>query len=147
MITIRSFTEGDSLSLKQLHYRDCDEDKIKSIIAEWGRKEYQGKYFEMFAVVDDESLVGQVSIYEHSKNIVSLGVEIYPEYRRNGFAHSSSGLVLDYAKNRGYKIAVSQVRIDNAASLALHRKLGFEIDHDYVNKKGNKVFFLIMSLV
>ncbi len=147
MIAIRNFNENDVLLLKQMYYKECDENEIKGIIEEWNTEEYKGKYFEMFAVVDDECLVGQVSIYEHSKNIVSLGVEIYPEYRRKGYAYISSVLVLDYAQKKGYKIVVSQVRTDNVASLALHQKLGFEIDHDYVNKKGNAVFFLIKSIV
>ncbi len=103
MIAIRSFNENDALLLKQMHYKECDENIIKDIIEEWNTKEYKGKYFEMFAVVDDECLVGQVSIYEHSKNIVSLGVEIYPEYRRKGYAYISSGLVLDYAKKKDIK--------------------------------------------
>lgn len=147
MVDIRSFQEDDVLSLKQVHYTELDKNVIKRMIKEWNVKEYNGKYYEMFAVFDDQCLVGQVSIYEHSKNIVSLGVEIYPKYRRKGYAYISSELVLDYAQKRGYKIAVSQVRTDNTASLALNEKLGFEIDHDYINKKGNPVFFLIKSLV
>ena len=147
MVDIRSFHKDDASLLKQLRYTELDENEIARIIDEWSAKQFNGKYFEMFAVVDEKSIVGQVSILEHGKNIVSFGVEIYSKYRRKGYAYISSEIVLDYARQMGYKIAVSQVKIDNEASLALHKKLGFEVDHDYVNKKGNAVFFLIKSLV
>lgn len=147
MISIRNFTEYDVMTLKQLQYTNLEESEIIDIIRKWETKEYQGKYFEMFAVVDNENIVGYISIMEHSKNIISYGVNIYDRYRRKGYAQSGSKLVFGYAKNRGYKIAISQVRVDNAASLGLHVKLGFDIDHKYVNSKGNEVYCLIKSLL
>jgi len=147
MVTIRNFTEYDVMILKQLQYTKLEESEIKNVIKEWAKKKYEDKYFEVFAVVDEENIVGQISILEHSSNIIGFGVEIYQKYRRKGYAYNGSGLVLDHAKNRGYKVAVSQVRVDNTASLGLHKKLGFEINHKYVNGKGNEVYCLIKSIV
>lgn len=53
---------------------------------------------------------------------------------------------LEYAKGKGYTVAVGDVRDDNTASIALHEKLGFEMDRKYVNKQGRAVRVHIKAL-
>ena len=53
---------------------------------------------------------------------------------------------LEYAKEKGYTAAVGDVRDDNTASIALHEKLGFEMDRKYVNKQGRTVRVYIKAL-
>ena len=87
---------------------------------------FQGKYFEMFAVLNEETIVGSISLFQHSRSVASIGVEIYESYRRSGFAFEAMLLLMEHAKNLGYKIIQDQVRTDNAASIRLHEKLSFE---------------------
>ena len=52
------------------------------------------------------------------------------------------------AKEKGYKIVSQQIRVSNAASIALHKSLGFETnDIIYTNAKGNQVSIYLKSLV
>lgn len=53
---------------------------------------------------------------------------------------------LEYAKRIGFIKAVAQVRKDNSASIALHKKLGFIVCKQYTNKKGNPVFWFEKDL-
>ena len=48
-------------------------------------------------------------------------------------------LLFGRASGLGYRILVDQVREDNAASIGLHEKLGFESDrYAYKNKKDSR---------
>ncbi len=52
------------------------------------------------------------------------------------------------AKKKEYKIVSRQIRVDNTASLALHRALGFETDGAvFQNAKGNSICFYLKCLV
>ncbi|GEM_PF-6637193 len=56
-------------------------------------------------------------------------------------------LLFGRASGLGYRILVDQVREDNAASIGLHEKLGFESDrYAYKNKKDRNVFIYIKVL-
>ena len=52
----------------------------------------------------------------------------------------------NYAKKSGYKIATAQIRKDNVASIRLHEKLGFILDCEMLNKRGNEVYIYIKLL-
>lgn len=146
MIQLRNFTIKDIPVLRQYSYSNKSQEEIEKLIADWNTKLYNDRYFEMFAITEQETIVGYVSLYQHTESVVSCGVEIYPEYRRKGYAFCGVTKALQISKEQGYKIATAQVRTDNAASIALHKKLGFELDHAYKNKKGNDVYFFLKSL-
>lgn len=146
MTHLRPFTRDDVPVIKNGQYPTLDEQEILSMIDEWSTKQYNGGYFEMLAVVDGGVIVGSVSLYSRHEGIVSHGVDIFPEHRRRGYGAAAVTLALEYAKSLGYKVVTAQVRKDNAASVALHAKLGFSLDHEYVNAKGNAVFFCIKPL-
>ena len=55
---------------------DASEDEIRDMFRKWNVKEYEGKYFEMFAIVKDEEIVGRISLYQHSENVIFLGIGI-----------------------------------------------------------------------
>ena len=147
MITLRHFTKNDA-ELLQAHqlYGKCKED-ILSLINEWKSNSYNGKYFEMFAVVKDAMVVGSISLYEHSPNVASIGVEIFTDQRCHGYATDAMQLLLTYAKEKGYRIIQQQVRTDNLPSIQLHGKLGFETDgYVYVNRKGHDIILYLKAL-
>lgn len=55
----------------------------------------------------------------------SYGVAVSGDMRRRGVASSALMLLFETMKARGFTACVVQIAPDNAASLALHRKLGF----------------------
>lgn len=147
MISLRSFTYTDIPILQEHGYGHYSHDELKTLIDAWNAKVYDNSYFEMFAIDSGAETVGYASLYERSKSIVSCGMEIYPAHQRQGCATTAYSRLLDIAKEKGYKIAVAQVLVDNAASIALNKKLGFEAEnYEYINKKGNKVFYFIKCL-
>ena len=143
---IRNFQEQDARRLQQIKYQDKSIEEVKRIIALWNEKVYNGKYYEMFAVCDQNEIVGSVSLYQHSDYIISAGPEIYVPYRKRGYGYEALMLAYDYAKGLGYKIASAQIRTDNVASIRLHEKLGFQRDCEMINRKGNSVYIYLKQL-
>ena len=147
MIALRHFRCEDATVLQQFLYADTSIEEIQSMICDWSKYEYQGKYFEMFAIIHDGNIVGTVSLSEHSDNVVSIGEEVFSAYQRQGFGKKAMNVALEIAKDKGYKIVLQQVRSNNIPSIAMHKSLGFETDsYAYINKKGNEVFLFLKAL-
>lgn len=120
---------------------------IAGMIGDWNTLSYQGKYFEMFAVVRDKKAVGTLSLYEHSRSVVSVGVEIFAGERRRGNGTAAMKKAIELCRKKGYKILAHQVRTDNAASMRLHEKVGFETDrYVYKNQRGHDVYLYLKPL-
>ena len=148
MISLRHFEESDAEVLQTYNLSGKSKDDIILMIHDWHTLSYKGHYFEMFAIQNDATVVGSISIYERSKRIASLGIEIFKPYRQLGHAYETMRLLIEFAAKKGFKIILQQVRTDNLASICLHEKLGFETDgHVYDNQKGHKVLIYLMPLV
>ena len=148
MISLRHFEESDAEVLQTYNLSGKSKDDIILMIHDWNTLSYKGHYFEMFAIQNDATVVGSISIYERSKRIASLGIEIFKPYRQLGHAYEAMRLLIEFATQKGFKIILQQVRNDNNASIRLHEKLGFETDgHVYDNQKGHKVLIYLMPLV
>ncbi len=144
MLYLRNFDLSDNEFVSSLFKISLEE--ANSMIENWNSGLFNGSYFEMFAVqnTDFDSIVGTVSLYEHSKSIISIGPEVLKEYRRCGFARVAMTEAMKIAKLKNYKIALQQIRTDNEASIRLHELLGFERDKCvYKNRKGNDVFIYL----
>lgn len=101
----------------------------------------------MFGIFDDYNMVGMISLQEHSKSVISCGLEIFEEYRRKGYGYDAMNRALKLCKKKGYQIASAQIRTDNNASISLHNKVGFETDYyEYVNGRGNKIYLYLKKL-
>ena len=147
MIILRNFTKSDALLLQQKEYSDLSLEEIEILIDEWSQKQVRNRYFEMFAVVWEDEIVGMISLYQHSTEVISIGPEIFKAYRRKGFAKKALACACDIAKEKGYKIVSQQIRTDNTASIALHASLGFETNGlVYTNSKGNRVAIYLKCL-
>ena len=147
MILLRNFTDKDAAEFQQKRSAGMSLDEIKAMFADWQEKGFAGKYFEMFAVVKDERIVGMISLYQHSKNVISCGPEIFEDYRTQGIGREAMLLAMDMAKDKGYKMVSQQIQVNNVASIALHNKLEFETDgYIYKNRKGNDVLIYIKLL-
>ena len=148
MIFLRNLKIEDASELQKYGYSGMSAEQVEALICDWGQKQFDGKYFEMFAIISDEKTVGTVSLYQHSLEVVSIGPEVFDEYRRKGFAKKAMMLACQMAKEKGFKIVSQQIRTDNAASIALHRSLGFETNGIvYTNSKGNKVSIYLKCLI
>ena len=56
-------------------------------------------------------------------------------------------LLMQYAAEKGYRIVQDQVRRDNAASIRLHEKLGFESDgYVYRNQRNQEVVLYLKQI-
>ena len=115
-----------------------DEDKCRMIQESCDRR-HDGAYFELFAVSDDDRIVGFMNLDARCAHTISLGPEIQKRFPRPGYGHAAETLALQHAKQSGYTAAVAEVREDNAASIALHEKLGFSVEERRINKHGNPV--------
>lgn len=147
MVSIRHFTENDADSLCTHQFPDLTHEDVLNLIRDWNSLSYRGKYFEMFAVLSDEAIIGSVSLFQHSRTVASVGVEIYESFRHMGFAYEAILLLLDHAKHLGYGIIQDQVRTDNAASIRLHEKLLFETDrYIYRNEKNIPCYLFLKAL-
>lgn len=146
MIILRNLIEDDAVELQKKKYANKEISEIQEKIQDMNSKVYNTKYFEMFAIVNQSEIVGMISIYEHSKSVVSFGIEVFEDYRRKGYANEALSHALELARKKGYKIASVQIHVDNVASIALHQKAGFETDfYEYVNRKGSKVYIMMQS--
>ncbi|MCR5374948.1 MAG: GNAT family N-acetyltransferase [Lachnospiraceae bacterium] len=147
-VCLRQFNIDDAGLLRANQMPDATIEEVKEIIESWKSKTYQGKYFEMFALTVNDTVVGSISLYGRADKIASIGAEIFPDERGKGYAAEGLKLVMEKAKGMGYLLAQDQVRADNAASIALHEKLGFETDgYVYKNAKGRDVLIYSKCLI
>ena len=148
MILLRNFKKEDASELQEYGYSDLTTEQVEVLICDWDKKQFNGKYFEMYAIVSDEKIVGTISLYQHSSEVISIGPEIFCEYRRKGFAKEAMICACQMAKEKGFKIVSQQIRTNNAASIALHCSLGFETsEHIFTNAKGNQVSIYLKCLI
>ncbi|MBO5897738.1 MAG: GNAT family N-acetyltransferase [Clostridia bacterium] len=148
MILLRNFKKEDASELQEYGYSDLTTEQVEALICDWDKKQFNGKYFEMYAIVSDEKIVGTISLYQHSSEVVSIGPEVFCEYRRKGFAKEAMICACQIAKEKGFKIVMQQIRTNNAASIALHYSLGFETSElVFTNAKGNQVSIYLKCLI
>jgi len=116
------------------------------LIAEFNEPTYQGKFHKLLAIADDAQIVGYVSLIEQADGIASIGVEVYGPFRRRGYAYAAVSQLLVFSDLLNYHTVTAQVRKDNAASLALFEKLGFQITEEFINRRGHPVYTLSRTL-
>ena len=148
IICLQQFEYGDAELLRVNQMPDASIEEVRRIIESWKTKTFEGKYFEMFALTVNDAVVGSISLYGRADKIASIGAEIFPDERGKGYAVEGLKLVMEKAKGMGYLLAQDQVRADNAASIALREKLGFETDgYVYKNAKGRDVLIYSKCLI
>lgn len=68
---------------------------------------------------------GGITVHSVQGAQFSYGIAVSKAMRRRGIASAALPLLFETMKARGFTACVVQIAPDNAASLALHRKLGF----------------------
>ena len=122
-----------------------NEEETDRLIAEWSRGEANGARFFMLLIEADGSPAGLVSLYERAEGL-SLGISVHLSCQRRGIGRQAVGLAAEFARAGGYRTLISQCRDDHEASIALHKKCGFERTGKRVNSKGRTVLCWRMEL-
>ncbi len=78
----------DSMSFEQK--QDMIEESINKI--------HNEKYFEILVVYEDDTVIGFMNLFAHSKHIISCGHEIKDEFQNKGFGFLAETKTLEYAK-------------------------------------------------
>lgn len=144
VFSITPLTDADLPILAYYQRREAAE--LSPMLAESALREHDGRYYEVFTIRNDGCVVGFCSLYAHEDGTVSDGIEIFPTFRRCGFAAKALESLGSVVGEKGYQVLRAQVRRDNAASLALHQRTGFRITREYVNRKGNEVYDMQLQL-
>ena len=110
MVVLRHFLEQDAGFICGNVYPDLTIDGATTMIREWNSGVHQGKYFEMFAVLSGDDIVGYASLLEHSHSTVSAGIEILRTEQNKGFGAQTLATLIDLAVSKGYRIMFDQVR-------------------------------------
>lgn len=145
-VSLRHFGRDDCVFLSRTFYPNAAGDTILAMIEEWNSLTYDGSYFEMFAVQTASGLAGRVSLHGNEENGVSLGVDILPEFRRQGIAFSAVTEALRRVKASDYTRATAMVRKDNAPSRNLFEKLTFRLVGEDISSKGREVCLYSLKL-
>lgn len=144
---MRHFSLQDAEAVRESLYPDADDAEAAGLIDEWNAGVWQGKPFEMLAVLFGGRIVGQASLLEHSPSVVSAGIEISAAERNRGLGTRALAELISRAKEKEYRIMLDQVRVDNQASIRLHEKLGFETDgYVYRNGQDREVILFVRPL-
>lgn len=80
-----------------------------------------------FFILFDGRHAGGITVHSVHGDSFSYGIAVAPALRRRGVAKAALPLLFETMQRRGFARAVVQIAPENAASLALHRKLGFAV--------------------
>ena len=146
MLYLKPITYENIEDFDDTDYGVMSFEERQGLIDESMKKIHNGAYFEFLVVYQDNTVIGFMNLFAHSPHIISCGPEIKKCYQKKGYGFLAETMALEYAKKKGYTIAVGGVDDNNAASIALHEKLGFEMDRKYLNKKGRTIRIYIKAL-
>lgn len=79
-----------------------------------------------FFILIDGMHAGGITVHSVRGSSFSYGIAVAPEKRRQGVAREALRLLFAHMRRLGFTRAVVDIEAGNAASLALHRRLGFE---------------------
>lgn len=115
-----------------------DEETMRSLIHEWDKKLVHGRYYELFAIDVEGIMVGLLNFFEITDNSILIGISIDNLHWRKGYAYEAMQKAFDYLKDKGLYHVVSNCRADNVASIALHKKCGFQFLCEDISKRSGK---------
>ena len=146
MIELYPVSEKNVTDFADTSYAEMTAEERLSMIRESMQKEHEGAYFEILAVYNKDQIVGFMNLFAHSEHVISICPEIKRSFRGRCFGFLGEREALRYAKSRGYTVATASVRKDNPASIALHKKLGFEEREERLSRNGKSIYVFIKHL-
>ena len=127
-------------------YMGCDEDALVPMLEASVARLHNGHYYAAYCVYAQGMCAGFVSLMGHEDGTVSQGVDVFPAFRRQGIGLCAVEQLAAIAARQGFATLTAQVRTDNAASIALHRRAGFTVKNRRINRRGNEVFDMEKTL-
>lgn len=146
MIELFPVSEDNITDFADTSYSEMSDEERLCMIRESMQKEHEGAYFEILAVYNKDQIVGFMNLFAHSEHVISIYPEIKRSFRGRCFGFLGEREALRYAKSRGYTVATASVRKDNPASIALHKKLGFEEREERLSRNGKPIYVFIKHL-
>lgn len=101
VMQLRNFEKQDASILADKMYGNLSIGQIEDMICAWNTKQYDGKYFDMLAVVDNDVIVGMLSLYQIKEKTLHIGPVIFPGFRKKGFCKSRNDYGFRYSKRIG----------------------------------------------
>lgn len=96
--------------------------------------------------VDDKN-IGSVWLETVDESTVKLGIFIVEEkYRNKNYGTNAIENMLCFAKDKGYKNVILNVRTNNNRAYSLYQKLGFVETKRYIKENGIEVFLMKLEL-
>ena len=96
--------------------------------------------------VGDEN-IGSIWLEAVDENTVKLGIFIAEEkYRNRNYGTKAIENLLCFAKDKGYKNVILNVRTNNIRAYTLYKKLGFVQIKKYTKENGIEVFLMKLEL-
>lgn len=131
-----------STSHRMLGYGIPDSrEKLIQLINEWNTKIIDGKYYEMFAIIQEGTILGLLSLYEIDSKTISIGISIDQAYWRKRYASEALEIAFQILREKELYHIVSNCRSDNIASILLHKKCGFLFLYEDISKRsGGKIY-------
>lgn len=118
----------------------CGADALSPMLAACDAGALNGRYYTVRVMYAGRECVGFASLLGRGDGTVSLGIDVFAGHRGQGIATVALPLLAELAAAQGYALLTAQVRTDNAASIALHKRAGFAIIRRRINRRGNEVF-------
>ena len=120
---------NDPQCAKYQRWEDTSEEAVTAFAKTFENSVWLSKEEEQhYAIRAGENLAGDLSyFYNEEDRCVTLGITIAPEHQRKGYAKEILSAVVDAVrKNYPALDIVALIDPENAASIALFEKLGFE---------------------
>ena len=110
MVVLRPFALYDAATIQKKRYPAKARAEIEQLIRAWNKETYSGKRFAMLAIVHDDEPVGFCSWFEHTKSVVSFGVDVWEGERKKGYAFMALTQLEECVREKGFAIVQDQVR-------------------------------------
>ncbi len=133
---IRHFDIKDIKVLQKFRYPEKNDLEILALINEWNKSGGSGRYFEMFTAEQAGVQVAEISIQEHNKDMVNVGIHVFEPYRRKGYAKSCLKFALKKAKEYNYAVAICLIEKHNEVAIHVVKKFGFVAMSEFITPKG-----------
>lgn len=145
-MVIRHFEIKDIKSLQKYRYPEKNDLEILKLINQWNMGGGSGRYFEMFSAVHAGQVVGEISLQEHTKDSLGLGIHIFEPFRRKGCGTFCLKFAINKATELKYPYLICLVEKSNLIAMKMLIKQGFVAMNEFINPKGVEIVSFKRSL-
>ena len=136
---IRHFEIKDIKVLQKYRYPNKNDLEILKLINQWNMSGGSGRYFEMFSAVHSGQVVGEISLQEHTKDSLCLGIHIFEPFRMKGFGSFCLKFAIKKSLELNYPYLICLVEKNNLIASKMLIKHGFVSMNEFINPKGVEI--------